>query len=124
MALGVARALPPLFLEDADLRSAALAFDDRDDARIRDEGRAGEDFAGVGLDQQDLLESQLLALVPDSPVDGHEASRRDFRLMSAVLDDCVHVRHLCKRGTVQPKSLRCKGLTAAAESDRRRSRAI
>src|SRR4030095_2942983 len=63
------------------------------------------------LHQQDLLEGELLALFADGPVDGHEAARRDFRLMSAVLDDRVHIRHLCKRDTVQPKSLRCKELT-------------
>src|SRR5262249_46447445 len=50
MSLRLAEALAALLLEDADLRSAGLAFDDADDAGVGHEGRAGDHVAAVLAD--------------------------------------------------------------------------
>ena len=57
MTLRAPHALPSLLLEHADLRSARLAIDNRHDARVGDEGRAGDDLTAILLDEQHLLEA-------------------------------------------------------------------
>ena len=44
------------FLNDADLRPAGFAVDDRDDPRVGDKRRAREDLAAVFFDDQHLVE--------------------------------------------------------------------
>src|SRR5438445_5115826 len=110
MTFGAAHALPPLLLEHADLRSARLAVDNGQDARVGDEGGAGDDLTAIVLDKQHLLERQLRAGLARRTVDDDDGPRRYPVLTTASLNDCVHVRHPCKRSTLQPKSLICKGL--------------
>src|SRR6266850_2712331 len=107
---GPAHALTALFLEYANFGSAALAVDYRDDFRISDEGRARENLAAVFLDEQHLLDRQLVTRLAGGPVNGDEAARGHLGLTAAVLDDGVHIRHLCKVGSVPSKSFMCKGL--------------
>ena len=71
-----AHALAALLLEHANLGSARLAFDDADDARVGDKRRAGEHFAAVFLDQQDLVERQFGARLAGRAVDGRETAGR------------------------------------------------
>ena len=61
MTLGPAHALAALLLEHADLRAARLAVDHAEDAGIGHEGRAGEHFAAVFLDEQHAVDADFLA---------------------------------------------------------------
>src|SRR5262245_33070732 len=96
MPLGPAHALAALLLEDADLRAARFAVDNRHHLGVGDVGCAGEDLAAVCFDEQDLFDRQLLTRFADGSVDGDKAARGHLGLTAAVLDDRVHVRHLCK----------------------------
>src|SRR5262245_34216439 len=111
MAFGAAHALAALLLEHADFGAAGLAFDDRDDARLGDEGRAGEDLAAVLLDEEDLIVGQLGSGLAGGAVDEHDRARRDLDLAAAGLDDGIHSRHLCKGSSVHAKWFTCKGLS-------------
>jgi hypothetical protein len=111
---GPAHTLAALFLEDANLGAARLAFDGRHDARVGDEGRAGEDFAAVFFDEEHLFERELGARLACGAVDGGEAAGRDADLPAAGLNDGVHDAHLCKGESVQLKWLSCKGLARAS----------
>ena len=110
MTFGAAHALPPLLLEHADLRSTRLAVDNCQDARVGDEGRAGDDLTAIVLDEQHLLERQLRAGLACRTIDDDDGPRRHFVLTSAGLNDCLHIPHPRKRESVQPKSHNCKGL--------------
>src|SRR6266849_6774952 len=108
MTFGAAHTLPSLLLEHADLRSARLTVDNRQDARVGDEGRAGDDLTAIVLDEQHLLERQLRAGLACRTIDDDDGPGRHPVLTSAGLDDCVHVLHPRKSDSIQPKSLICK----------------
>src|SRR6185437_1579738 len=90
--------------------AAGLALDRRHDARVGDEGGAGEDFAAVFFDEEHLFERQLGAGLAGRTVDGGEAALGDADLAAARLNDGVHDAHLCKGESVQSKWFSCKGL--------------
>src|SRR5262249_23773977 len=110
MTFGSAHTLAALFLEDSDLGTASLAFDDRHDAGVSDERRAGDDLAGVFFKEQHLLEGQLGPRLASRAVDGHEAAGRDLDLTTTRLNDCVHHWHLYKTVSVHSRWFRCKEL--------------
>src|SRR5262245_10111229 len=116
MTPGPPHTLAPLLLEHSNLRPAALAVDDRDDLGVCDVGRARQDLAAVLLDEQHLLDRQLVAGFTRGSVNGHETAGRHLGLTTAVLDDRVHNRHLCKGVSVTPKSFGCKGLAESGSS--------
>src|SRR5204863_6258654 len=88
--LGVARTLAALFLEDTNLGPASYALNDGDDARVGDEGGAGENFAAVLLDEQYVVDRELIARRAGRAVNRHELPGRHLALVAAVLDDGVH----------------------------------
>ena len=69
MTLGPAHALAALLLEHADLRAARLAVDDAEDLHVGHEGRAGEHFAAVLLEEQHAIDAHFVARLGVDPVD-------------------------------------------------------
>src|SRR5262245_11516574 len=102
MASGAAHALAALLLEDANLRSARLAVNDRDDPGVRYVRGTGHDLAAVGLDEQHGPQCQFFTGRADCAVDNRNAARRYPVLASASLNDGVHHLHLCKRNSLYP----------------------
>jgi len=98
--LGATHALSSLLLEHADLRSARLAVDNRRDARVGDEGRAGDDLTAIRLDKQDVVERQFRTGAACRAIDDDDGPGDHPVLTSAGLNDCVHLRHPWKRSSV------------------------
>src|SRR5262245_39085975 len=94
MALGAAHAFAALLLEDPDLRAARLALDDGNDASVLDKRGAGDDFAAVLFNEQDLAQRELGSRFARRAVNSQDAAGRCLVLTSAGLDDCVHFSHL------------------------------
>src|SRR6185436_951320 len=110
MTLGAAHALPALLLEHPDFRSARRALDDPHDTGVGHERSAGEDFAAVFFDEEDLTDRELRPRRARRPVDGEDAAWGYLVLTSAGLDDCVHV-HLCKLIVYRPRPSAVKPLS-------------
>jgi len=85
-----AHALPALLLEHANLRAAALTFDDREDLRACNERRAREHVAAVVLDEQDLAQRHFIARLRIDTVHADRRSRRHPYLVTTALDNRVH----------------------------------
>src|SRR5262245_26185856 len=100
MPLGAAHALPALLLEDADLWPARLAFDHPDDLGIGHKWRTRQHFAAVFFDEQALVDRELRAGLARRAIDRGDPARDDLQLTTTRLNDCVHIRHLCKGDSV------------------------
>src|SRR4029078_7929168 len=81
-----------------------------DNAGVGDKRRPGQDLAAVFFDDQHLIEGEFGARIAGGAIQGRDAAWRHLDLMAAGLNYCGHNRHLCKRDSLLPKSLRCKGL--------------
>ena len=95
--------LPTLFTEDSDLRPALLAIHDAFDPSASYMRCSGEEVSSVLVDEQDLVESNLIAHLTVESVDGDDAISYDMGLPASVLDDRVHVTFLAA-GTLRGHS--------------------
>src|SRR5687768_16155386 len=85
-ALRAAIALAALLLEDADLRAALFAVDDRHDLRVLDERGAHEQVAIGVLEEEHLLERNFVARLGIHQVDGDDIALADLQLAAAALN--------------------------------------
>src|SRR5262245_43753079 len=93
---GLAKALAPLLLEHAQLRTSRLAVDHADDLGVGDERRPGDDVARVLLDEQHLVERELGAMLSRSSVDFDDRAGRHLELPATCLNNRVHERYLSR----------------------------
>jgi len=84
-------ALTALLLEDPHFLASGLAVHDSDDSGIGDERSAGDDVAGIFFDDEYLIERELGARFSGATIDLHDLARRDLELVTATLNDGVHV---------------------------------
>lgn len=109
MTLGPAHTLATLLLEHADFGTARFAFNHRDNASVGHEGGASDDLSSVFLNQQNLVERQFRSSFTGRSIEHCDGSRGDLDLTPAGLNDCVHIRHLWKKGSVSIDEPLCKG---------------
>lgn len=95
--------LPTLFTEDSDLRPALLAIHDAFDPSAGYMRCSGEEVSSALVDEQDLVESNLIAHLSVESVDGDDAISYDMGLPASALDDRVHVTFLAA-GTLRGHS--------------------
>src|SRR6185503_1650893 len=77
-------------------------------ARIGHEGGSGEHLAAVLFDEQNLVEGELSTRVASCAVEDSHLARRHAHLPAPGLNDCVHVCHLCKIGSLHLNEPGCK----------------
>src|SRR5258706_449291 len=109
-----AHPLAALLLEHANLGPVRFALDDGNDPRTGDKRRAGEDLASVFFNEQHLIENDLCAWFAGGPIEQGESAGRHPHLPPARLDDCVHIRHLCKTSMLARKWLTCKEIAPSS----------
>ena len=94
MAARLPESLPPLLLEDAQLRPPGFAVDHADYARVRDERRASYDVARVLVDEQHLVKGEFRSLLSGSSVDFDDGAGRYLDLSATGLNNRVHEHYL------------------------------
>src|SRR5687768_7019728 len=91
---GLAEALAPLLLEDAQLRAPRFAVDDADHLGIGDEGGAGHDVSRVLFDEQHLVERECRPGLAGDAVDLDDSAGRYLDLPATGLNNRVHEDYL------------------------------